>query len=229
MAASYFMKERIEQYLRVRNDQIGYVFPNITTASLRTLDLSSNNHRLTPEIVSDTAQFDRLVQQMLAPNKVGIGGYLESRSLYQRSPLFSEEEIRSLHIGVDVWTPAGTKAHASWPGRIQSFNDNRGFGNYGPTIILEHAAEGAIFFTLYGHLSRQSLQNIRVGQLVDKSEEVGEVGNYPENGSWPPHLHFQVMTDLLGYEGDFPGVIAPSQKHLYESICIDPQLLLTFK
>ncbi|MGD1892831.1 MAG: peptidoglycan DD-metalloendopeptidase family protein [Cyclobacteriaceae bacterium] len=130
---------------------------------------------------------------------------------------------------MDVWTPAGTKAHASWPGRIHSFNDNRGFGNYGPTIILEHAAEGAIFFTLYGHLSRQSLQNIRVGQLVDKSEEVGEVGNYPENGSWPPHLHFQVMTDLLGYEGDFPGVIAPSQKHLYESSCIDPQLLLTFK
>jgi len=223
------MKERVEQYLKIRNDQIGYVFPNITSASLRTLDLSAQNTQLTPAIVADTTRFDRLITKMLAPEKVGIGGYLETRLLYQRSTMYAGEEIRSLHLGVDVWAPAGTKVYAPWPGRIHSFRDNQGFGDYGPTIILEHAAADATFFTLYGHLSRESLQNISVGQFVDKNEEVGELGNFPENGDWPPHLHFQVITDLLGFEGDFPGVIAHSQRLLFESICIDPMLLLTFK
>lgn len=223
------MKKYIEQYLRIRNDQIGYVFPNVTSESLRPLDLSTKNHQLKPEVVSDTTRFDRLISKMLLPGKVGIGGYLEFRTLYQRSNMYLGEETRSLHLGVDVWIQASTKIYAPWPGRIHSFNDNQGFGDYGPTIILEHSAEEVRFFTLYGHLSRHSLQNISVGQFVDKSEEVGELGDFPENGDWPPHLHFQVMTDLLGYEGDFPGVIAPSQRHLFESTCIDPMLLLTFK
>lgn len=223
------MKEQIEQYLRVRNDQMGYVFPAISSSALHQLDLSSSNPNLTPEVVSDTAQFNQLISTMIPAGKVGIGGYLEHRSLYQRSAMYSAEEVRSIHMGADVWLPAETEVFAPWEGVIHSFQDNQGFGDYGPTIILEHTIEGASFYTLYGHLSRASLETSKIGQRIEKNQMIGTLGDFPENGDWPPHLHFQVMTDMLTYSGDFPGVIAPSQQDFFESICIDPMLLLTFK
>lgn len=223
------MKQQIEQSLNIRNDQIGYVFPNISSTDLLPLVLSVQNPLLTSHDLVDTALFDQLIFGTLAPGKTGIGGFLENRSIYQRSQHYQSTEARSLHLGVDVWAPALTPLHAPWPGVIHSFKDNQGFGDYGPTIILEHTIEDATFYTLYGHLSRSSLNGIRVGQLIAKNERVGELGNFPENGDWPPHLHFQVMTDLLGNAGDFPGVIAPSQADFYKTICIDPMLLLKFR
>ena len=222
------MKEKIEQRLKLRNGQIGKVFPTILYSELLSLDLSAKNNLLTQEVVSDTAQYDQTINAMLA-GKFGIGGFLEHRSVYQRSSMYTGEEFRSIHLGVDVWAPAYTAVHIPWPGKIHSFRDNEGFGDYGPTIILEHQIEELSFFTLYGHLSRESLENIYVGHTVNKEQKIGELGPYPENGDWPPHLHFQVMTDLLGNKGDFPGVIAPSETDFYQTICIDPMLLLTFR
>ncbi|MEM6845464.1 MAG: peptidoglycan DD-metalloendopeptidase family protein [Bacteroidota bacterium] len=222
------MKEKVEQHLKLRNDKMGKVFPTILSADLLPLDLSAKNDLLTPEVVSDTVQFDQAINSILS-GKVGIGGFLENRSIYRRSTMYTGEETRSIHLGVDVWTSAYTKVYAPWAGKIHSFRNNGGFGDYGPTIILEHQIERLPFFTLYGHLSRGSLENIYVGQVVNKKQKVGELGPYPENGDWPPHLHFQVMTDLLGNTGDFPGVIAPSEIDFYQTICIDPMLLLTFR
>jgi murein DD-endopeptidase MepM/ murein hydrolase activator NlpD len=56
---------------------------------------------------------------------------------------------------------------------------------------------------------------LRVGQRFRAGETVGTIGSYPENGDWPPHLHFQLITDMLGLEGDFPGVVALSQRSRY--------------
>ena len=36
-------------------------------------------------------------------------------------------------------------------------------------------------------------------------QEIARLGDFPSNGDWPPHLHFQLITDLLDREGDFPG------------------------
>ena len=54
---------------------------------------------------------------------------------------------------------------------------------------------------------------------------IGLVGNYPENGNWAPHLHFQIMLSLLEYKDDFPGVAYPDQVEVWKSICPDPNLL----
>ncbi|WKN43928.1 peptidoglycan DD-metalloendopeptidase family protein [Tunicatimonas pelagia] len=222
------MKKDIEKCFQLCNDQMGQVFPKIAPSDLQTIDLSSKNLELSVEVVSDTAHFNQVIDTLLA-GKVGIGGFLEHRSLYQRSSMYQGEEPRCIHLGVDVWAPARTKVHAPWPGKVHSFQDNQGFGNYGPTIILEHAIEAMTFFTLYGHLSRSSLKNMQLGQTIEKNQLVGELGDFPENGDWPPHLHFQAMTDLLGNMGDFPGVVTLAEQYFYQTICIDPQLLLTFK
>ncbi len=222
------MKKNIEQCLKLCNGQIGQVFPKIASSGLRTLDLSNTNTRLSSEIVLNTLQFSKEIDSLL-DGKVGIGGFLERRSLYQRSSMYQGDEPRCVHLGVDVWAAAHTPVHVPWAGKIHSFQDNEGFGDYGPTIILEHTIKGMTFYSLYGHLSRHSLNNLKVGQTVEKNQIVSELGDFPDNGNWPPHLHFQVMTDLLGNVGDFPGVVTLAEQDFYETICIDPLLLLTFK
>jgi murein DD-endopeptidase MepM/ murein hydrolase activator NlpD len=48
---------------------------------------------------------------------------------------------------------------------VHSFNYNTGLGDYGPTIILEHKIEDHKFYTLYGHLSLESIDGIEIGTV----------------------------------------------------------------
>ena len=192
------------------------------------LDLTAQNPRLLQIDLKDTAAFHAYVSAHIreAGVRAAVGGYDEDRVLYRRSEHFGGAEPRTVHLGVDVWADAGTPVFAPLDGRVHSFRDNAGFGDYGPTIILEHRLTGGTFFTLYGHLSRPSLHGLQVGQTFRSGQPLGTIGPYPENGDWPPHLHFQLITDMLEWEGDFPGVAAPSQRSLYLALCPDPAFLL---
>jgi murein DD-endopeptidase MepM/ murein hydrolase activator NlpD len=87
-------------------------------------------------------------------------------------------------------------------------------------------SEELTFFTLYGHLARTSLKGLKTGQLIVAGQEFCQIGPMPENGNWSPHLHFQVMLDMLGKAGDYPGVAFPDSSAVWKSICPDPWLLL---
>jgi murein DD-endopeptidase MepM/ murein hydrolase activator NlpD len=93
-------------------------------------------------------------------------------------------------------------------------------------MILAHELAGQPFYTLYGHLSRSFLAGLTPGQSLVAGEAFAQVGPYPENGDWPPHLHFQLMTDLQGRCGDFSGVCSRQQQQAYALICPDPNLIL---
>lgn len=155
----------------------------------------------------------------------GYGGYGEERSWYT-SPLFtSDGEARTVHLGIDIWLPPGTPVYLSITGVVHSFQNNQDFLDYGPTIIIEHQISGTHFFTLYGHLNVDSLKHLTVGSAISAGGEVGRVGEESENGSWAPHLHFQIIGDMLGKRGDFPGVARQSEKDLYLALCPNPGLL----
>lgn len=203
------------------------------------LDFGANNPRLTGPLgaanLRDTAAFTRTVAEMLAEKNAttGIGGYLENRVIYRRSPHFgpaeptaAEAPARSLHLGVDVWAPAGTPILAPLPATIHSLADNNNFGDYGPTVILEHTLAGIRFFSLYGHLTRREWASLQPGQALEHGETFTTIGPYPENGDWPPHLHFQLITDLQGRYGDFPGVAPPAEQAYWAALCPNPNLLL---
>jgi 4-aminobutyrate aminotransferase-like enzyme len=49
---------------------------------------------------------------------------------------------------------------------------------------------------------------------------------YPTNGGWPPHVHFQLITDLLGRDGEFPGVAPAVRRDVWLSLSPDPNLIL---
>ncbi|MGI4734303.1 MAG: peptidoglycan DD-metalloendopeptidase family protein [Janthinobacterium lividum] len=198
--------------------------------SVAPLDFTAANpHLAHPERLRDTALFDAVVHAMLAEQhaSTGIGGYLENRVIYRRSPHFeAATELRSLHLGVDVWVPAGTPVAAPLPARVHSLADNNNFGDYGPTIILAHELAGVTFYSLYGHLTRTDLPGLAPGQQIAQGQTFAHVGPYPENGDWPPHLHFQLIADMQGRWGDFPGVAPPSERAYWAALCPDPMLVL---
>lgn len=186
------------------------------------LDFTAANPDLATLDVTNTATFDRYVTAQL-DGAVGVGGYGEDRVIYRRSAHFQQEaEPRTVHLGIDVWAPAGTPVFAPRAGRVHSFADNNNFGDYGPAIILEHDLPEGKLYSLYGHLSRASLRSVFVGKNVAAGEKLAELGPYPENGDWPPHLHFQLIRDLQGHAGDYPGVCAPSERSAYLANCPDP-------
>ena len=202
---------------------------DLNTDAVCTLDFTAHNTLLQQTDLLDTEAFNKAVQQMLHEQKasIGVGGYLEDRFIYRRSKHFDvAAESRNLHLGVDVWLDAGTAVFAPLDATVHSFQDNDNYGDYGPTIILEHELEGVTFYTLYGHLSRASLQDLEVGKQFIKGDKIAEVGPYPENGNWPPHLHFQVMCAMEGKYGDYPGVATTSEKAKYEQLCPNPNLIL---
>lgn len=163
-----------------------------------------------------------------AEAEVGVGRYGEERLVYsaaQFQPLGGEP--RTLHLGIDLFQPAGASVFTPLDGIVHSFADNDLPLDYGPTIILEHRRDGCPpFFTLYGHLSRTSLDGLAEGQPVAKGERIGTLGDADENGGWAPHLHVQLITDLLGRRGDFPGVGTVSERTVWTSLCPDPNLVL---
>ncbi|MFA0964273.1 peptidoglycan DD-metalloendopeptidase family protein [Roseivirga sp. BDSF3-8] len=204
------------------------VMPLPASSDIRRLDFTANNSRLAEIDLKDQVAFHNYVfNEMIYGTKgtAGVGGYMEPRVLYQRSDHFGGEEPRSCHLGIDIWMEQNTPVMVPYEGRVHSLADNAGFGNYGPTIILEHTSPAGPWYSLYGHLSRESLR-LEEGQLIAKGEVFADLGTYLENGHWPPHLHFQLMIDLQGNRGDFPGVAAPAAKAQYTAICPDPNLIL---
>lgn len=198
------------------------------TAPYLLLDFSATNPDLATLDLTDTTVFTDYVFGKLhaAGAQVGVGGYNEHRVIYRRSTHFNaqQEEPREIHLGIDFWAEAGTPVWAPKAGVVHSFQDNAHFGDYGPTIILEHPdqKEGQARYSLYGHLTRRSLEGLYVGQVFKAGDQLGEIGPYPENGDWPPHLHFQLMTDMLGLQGDFPGVCSLTDQAKFLTICPNP-------
>ncbi|HEY9227033.1 MAG TPA: aminotransferase class III-fold pyridoxal phosphate-dependent enzyme [Gemmatimonadaceae bacterium] len=163
--------------------------------------------------------------------RVSIGRYDEPRLLYV-APTFAVgprpvDPHRTIHIGLDLFAPAGTPVYAPIAGTVHAFADNASQLDYGPVIILRHETDDGIeFFTLYGHLSRESLAGISVGQPVNAGDPIASLGAPDVNGGWTPHLHLQIITDLLGLGTDFPGVSLPSQRAALTALCPDPNLLV---
>ncbi|MCJ8210880.1 peptidoglycan DD-metalloendopeptidase family protein [Mucilaginibacter sp. RS28] len=221
---------QLAAYLKNNPDKVNKVIdfhPGLTR--FYAFDFTSANTELTPADVADTDKFTHWVEDKLRGHdcEFGIGGYMEHRTLYGRSPLFdTDEELRRLHLGVDIWGSAGTAVYAPLAGQVHSFQDNHHFGDYGPTIILEHHLDDLMLYSLYGHLTRESLNGLHEGKAVEADEKIGAFGDADENGSWPPHLHFQLMFDLQGKRGDYPGVGRFSEKELLMHNIPDPAVIL---
>jgi murein DD-endopeptidase MepM/ murein hydrolase activator NlpD len=223
--------EEVTDVLRVTapsniNSVLPFDLASVTTVFF---DLSEANPELARLELSDSETLSKYVIGTMEERqaRVGIGRYNEQRVIYRHSPLFDGEgQGRNVHLGIDLFVAPGTTVHAPLDGVVHSFAHNPGVGNYGPTVILEHQLAGVTFFTLYGHLSSASMDRLMVGEQLRASTLLGWIGESWENGGWPPHLHFQIITEIGGWRGDFPGVAAPSERQHFLALCPDPNLIL---
>jgi 4-aminobutyrate aminotransferase-like enzyme/Ser/Thr protein kinase RdoA (MazF antagonist) len=227
--------EKVTSWLREHANESGPVI-DIDLEKNRPLlfDLSVGSPELSPwKDPEDMEELSALLSSQMAAAKtrVGVGRYDEARRFYTgdifKTPGNDAPEWRTIHLGIDLHVEPGSTVLAPLDGAVHSFANNSGRGDYGPTIILEHEIDGGLkFFTLYGHLTKDSLNGLVKGRMFKRGERIGRIGTSKENGGWPPHLHFQLITNLLGKTGDFPGVALPSQREVWLSLSPDPNLIL---
>lgn len=222
--------QKLQNFLSDPKNQITKVVDfDPSNDQLLPLDFTANNKELTPEILADTVIFSQWVNDKLIANnaRYGIGGYNEHRTIYSRSEHFDTiEEPRRLHLGIDIWGPAETPIYNFYEATVHSFKFNDNFGDYGATIILQYQLADLVVYGLYGHLSLASLSGLATGQIIPAGKQFATFGVKEENGYWPPHLHFQLIFDMQGMEGDYPGVCQFSKRDIFLANCPDPALIL---
>lgn len=223
---------KMEQFYK--NIQAAKVIsPEIDYSEYVALDLSVTNTDLQNHILETAQDYEVFIQNQLDINegKIMFGGYIETRNLYKRSTVFknSDSEERNIHIGLDLWINEEAPIYAALDGKIHSFQNNTALGDYGPTIILEHQIDNFKFHTLYGHLSESSLEGKKVGDSIQKGQQIAILGLPPINGDYAPHLHFQIIIDIEEKFGDYPGVCNEKRLSFYKENCPDPNWLLKIK
>jgi 4-aminobutyrate aminotransferase-like enzyme/Ser/Thr protein kinase RdoA (MazF antagonist) len=221
----------ITQWLCANRDIIAPILPSdVQIASPAVLDLSPYNPALPVGSNDDGHWVDLSIDAMLAAStNVAVGRYDEVRLIYTDAAFADSSptgERRTIHLGMDLFVAEQTPVHAPLAGVVHAFADRSRVQDYGPVIILRHEIDDLVFYSLYGHLSRESLLNLEVGQTIESGQAFATVGTRAVNGGWPPHLHLQVITDLLDFDDAFPGVCRASQRALWTPFCPDPNLLV---
>ena len=226
---------RIERWLRtIASSAVSILDIDLRTTASLVFDLSVGSKFLgaDPSAAETSSLTEKIFDGMKrAGESVGVGRYDEPRMLYT-SPLFgasgdTTEERRTIHLGIDLFVEPGTPLRAPLDGVVYITANNSAPLDYGPVVILRHeTSDGEEFFTLYGHLTKETLAGLKVGERVAGGQQFARVGSAQENGGWVPHVHFQIILDLLDFGANFPGVAYDSQRSVWTSLSPDPNILL---
>jgi 4-aminobutyrate aminotransferase-like enzyme/Ser/Thr protein kinase RdoA (MazF antagonist) len=227
--------QAVEKWLRVvAGSSASILDVDLRTAPSMVFDLSVGSAFLgaDPVAAETPALTEKIFNEMKrAGVSIGVGRYDEPRLLYT-SPLFRAsddhtQERRTIHLGIDLFVEPRTPLRAPLDGVVHIVANNAAPLDYGPLAILRHeTGSGEEFFTLYGHLTKDSLEGLKVEQHVARGQAFARVGTAQENGGWAPHVHFQIILDLLDLGANFPGVAYASQRSVWTSLSPDPNVLL---
>ncbi|MDE2833634.1 MAG: aminotransferase class III-fold pyridoxal phosphate-dependent enzyme [Bacteroidota bacterium] len=225
---------RVKTWLEANRQFIFPVmYPSAAQERPVVLDLSVNSSwtappgtRSNPEQAA-AAWFRRIARTGAS---IGVGRYNEARLVYTEPhfevPNNHHRETRTIHLGIDLFSKAGTLVNTPLDGYIVVADYCDEDQGYGGLIIIMHGDDEFVFYTLYGHLSHRSVRRWNIMDEVHAGQDIARLGTPKENGGWIPHLHFQVLADDLGMESAFPGVAAASQRSVWLSLCPDPNLIL---
>ncbi|MCY4146349.1 MAG: aminotransferase class III-fold pyridoxal phosphate-dependent enzyme [Chloroflexi bacterium] len=200
----------------------------LTAQNSQLLDLGLQSDLLAQvSDLSDPAAWAAPLQSALR-GKVGIGLYKETRPIYLTDMFaITPHHRRALHLGVDFFAAAGAPIYAPLDGIVRVVTEHTAPQDFGPMLIVEHQPRPDLrFYTLYGHLAADALHRWRLGQPVAAGDLLAHIGDHPRNGNWAPHLHFQLVADLLDLHDKVPGVCSPQERDFWTSLCPDPNLLL---
>lgn len=226
------LEKKFETWAKSNQVTLRTMFPTVASEKVVNLDMSVGSTLLgnlseynDPEV----SEFKLNQFQKHHPKTILLNGYLETRPFYTTEAFKSEgnngPQYRTVHLGTDFWVSAKTPVQAPFDGTVKIMHHNDYDKDYGPMLILEHSFKGGKFYSLYGHLSLMSLEILKVGQKVKQGDRIAYIGGSNENGNWAPHLHFQLILDLLGNNENFNGVALPSNVEIWKSICPNPNFI----
>ncbi|MFA3920732.1 aminotransferase class III-fold pyridoxal phosphate-dependent enzyme [Ruegeria hyattellae] len=177
--------------------------------------------------VEDAARLGEVVPE----NVIWLGHYNEPRLIYAepgfRAGPWRASDRRTVHLGVDVFAPAGTLIHAPLSGRVEAVENRSDPLDYGGVLILHHETpQGDAFYTLYGHLDPEVCDRLKPGDPVAQGSAFCRLGTPEQNGGWAPHAHFQLTLTGDGMAPNWPGVADPDDLTFWADICPNPAALL---
>jgi len=142
------------------------------------------------------------LMHIFQPKNYTIGKYDENRVNLYSAELFQDEHVidgyngaRTLHVGIDLGGPVGTKVYSFWDGVVHSAGYNAELGDYGHVVVVEYDLSNLVVdsdanvaskvWALYGHLDKSSAKMFkRVGKKVKRGEVLGRIGDVNDNGGW---------------------------------------------
>ena len=225
-------QKKFYEWAQENHFSVNDLFPNIKQNEFYNIDLSVGSKWIgSRNEIEDLDLFQYKIEKLQKqnPNKIITGGYLEPRSIYTSSSYEKlgnfGDESRTIHLGLDFWLPPGTEVNSIFDGEVVAAVNDKGNKEYGGLVIIKHNINNLEFYTLYGHNTVESVLKNTIGKKIKKGDKIAEIGDYPENGNWAPHLHFQIMLSMLNYEVDYPGVCYYNQIDVWRDLCPNPNLL----
>lgn len=206
--------QAVINWLRVNRPNLPAIMqPHPARAAKTVLDLATKDSPLViASATHDHAGAQAIYDAMQAEQgfELGMGPWGEVREVYS-APFFASKLIagqrRKMHLGLDIFAPAGTELFTPLDAEVVGLTINPDPLDYGGLIMLAHEpVPGMRFLTLWGHLSHQSVRNLRLGQRLLAGDRVAWLGDFPENGGWLPHLHLQIVVPPYADVSGIPGV-----------------------
>lgn len=115
-----------------------------------------------------------------------LGFPVEGRGMDAIGSVFgaSRDGGRREHHGIDIFAPRGTPVLAASTGRVRGVRETARGGRV--VWVRDPVREASLY---YAHLDSQHVGN---GQLVERGDTIGFVGNTGNARTTPPHLHFRL-------------------------------------
>lgn len=209
---------------RHQSEFLPLLAPEWCNKKMLELDLSPDNPDTKGIDFSDPVTFQNWTNQQLKKHnaEIAIGRYLEERVVYTHG----QYGDRCVHVGLDIGLPAKTALYAPLDATVEGYADYNQPGDYGPTLLLKHELDGVVFYSLYGHLSRDSYDLYQEGKHFKAGDLIGYIGDTHENGGWPTHVHVQIMKNKVGSGSTYQGVVSIAVKPLEKDSHYDPNKLI---
>ncbi len=170
-------------------------FPNLKETRHGYVNLNDASKDYDPTFVRETqlepGTRDNIVTRLQHTfgTNVLVGGFLEKRSDLLADTYLADEQ-KFIHLGVDVWVPAGTEVAVVERARVIRIDcDTPEKHGWGTTVAVDLTRLGIVL--LYGHLAKEV--HCRPGDILEAGQIFATIGDHAENGGWYPHLHAQAM------------------------------------
>ena len=157
--------------------------------------------------------------------ELGIGPWGEERPVYSSDAfrsVFAPDQRRALHLGLDLFAPAGSNVRTPLDGVVADLFETDIPLDYGHAVLLRHEPEDMVFYSLWGHLSAQTVSNRKVGDRLQAGDVIGQLGDTHENGNWQPHVHIQLITYEPARAGDIIGAGEAGYLDVWRELFPDP-------